>query len=67
MIEVLRHQDTIRDAVLEAEWNIARSEWVAALALSVAGGEQPDNQALPVDGAMRGAEPISLTDQREVQ
>ena len=59
MIEVTRHQDTIRDSVLEAEWAVARSEWVAALALTSAGGEQPEAQIHSEPGALRGGFPLS--------
>ncbi len=61
MSEVTRHHNEIRELVLDAEWEVARTEWMAAAALVGAGGEQPDAQINSEPGALRGGFPLSET------
>ena len=61
MIELTRHQDDIRSSIEAAQWEEARQEWVAALALRVAGGEQPAQAIDSPAGALRGGFPLSET------
>jgi hypothetical protein len=76
--ETLRDGGELSIAILDLRHQKAMQEWTEACSLwgmtnpcqgfseAEARGEQPDELALPVDGALRGEPPLSGTERSEV-